>query len=156
MNYWLFKSEPDCYSIAHLAAEKQQTARWDGIRNFQARNLLRDQVAKGDEVLFYHSRCKAIGVVGTMRVAKAAYPDPQQFNPDSDYFDPKASPDNPRWFCVDVTLARTFNHPVLLDTIKQLPEFDTMVLRKQSRLSIQPVDKSHYFRILELADRPPK
>ena len=138
-HYWLFKAEPDVYGIDHLAAEKNQTGRWDGIRNYQARNFLRDQVALDDEVLLYHSQCKQIGVVGTARIVKAAYPDPTQFNPESDYYDPKASPDAPRWFCVNICLQEKFARTILLAEIKQHPQLADMVLLKQGRLSIQPV-----------------
>ena len=97
MNYWIFKSEPDEFGIDHLAAQERQTARWDGIRNYQARNNLRDLVKTNDKVLFYHSSCKNIGIAGTMEVVKAAYPDPSQFDPDSEYYDAKSDPDNPRY-----------------------------------------------------------
>ncbi len=151
MAYWLFKSEPDCYSIDDLAREPKQTARWDGIRNYQARNLLRDEVALGDEVFFYHSRCKHIGIVGTATVVKTAYPDPQQYLPDSPYFDPKATPDQPRWFCVDITLNERFKTPVLLSTIKEIQQLEEMILLKQGRLSIQPVTQEQWQTIVELS-----
>ncbi|WP_237068552.1 EVE domain-containing protein [Microbulbifer guangxiensis] len=139
MNHWLFKSEPDEYSIDDLASEPGQTGHWDGIRNYQARNFLRDKVAVGDGVLFYHSACKVPAVVGTAEVVKAAYPDPAQFDPDSPYFDPKASAGAPRWFCVDLHWRSTFAHPVPLAQIKADPRLQEMVLVKQGRLSIQPV-----------------
>ncbi|UTF60842.1 EVE domain-containing protein [Gilvimarinus sp. DA14] len=151
MAYWLFKSEPDCYSIDDLAREPKQTARWDGIRNYQARNLLRDKVALGDEVFFYHSRCKHIGIVGTASVVKTAYPDPQQYLPESPYFDPKATPDQPRWFCVDITLDQRFKTPVLLSTIKEIQQLEEMILLKQGRLSIQPVTQEQWQTIVELS-----
>ncbi|WP_020209418.1 EVE domain-containing protein [Gilvimarinus chinensis] len=151
MAYWLFKSEPDCYSIDDLAREPKQTARWDGIRNYQARNLLRDEVALGDEVLFYHSRCKHIGIVGTASVVKTAYPDPQQYLPESPYFDPKATPGQPRWFCVDITLNERFKTPVLLSTIKEIQQLEEMTLLKQGRLSIQPVTQEQWQTIIELS-----
>lgn len=151
MAYWLFKSEPDCYSIDDLAREPKQTARWDGIRNYQARNLLRDEVALGDEVFFYHSRCKHIGIVGTATVVKTAYPDPQQYLPDSPYFDPKATRDQPRWFCVDITLNQRFKTPVLLSTIKEIQQLEEMILLKQGRLSIQPVTQEQWQTIVELS-----
>ncbi|WP_078085270.1 EVE domain-containing protein [Microbulbifer mangrovi] len=139
MNYWLFKSEPDEYSLADLKGEPGKTGRWDGIRNYQARNFLRDAVREGDGVLFYHSACKVPAVVGTAQVVRAAYADPAQFDPESKYFDPKASPENPRWFCVDIQWQSEFAHPVPLKQIKQDPELAEMVLVKQGRLSIQPV-----------------
>ncbi|HSX85962.1 MAG TPA: EVE domain-containing protein [Cellvibrio sp.] len=146
--YWLFKAEPDVYGIEHLAAEKKQTGRWDGIRNYQARNFLRDQVALDDEVLLYHSHCKQIGIVGTARVVKTAYADPTQFNPESDYYDPKASPDKPRWFSVDICLQEKFSRIILLAEIKQQPQLAEMVLLKQGRLSIQPVTPKEWKTIL--------
>ncbi|WP_041523375.1 EVE domain-containing protein [Gilvimarinus agarilyticus] len=149
--YWLFKSEPDCFSIDDLAQQSAQTARWDGVRNFQARNFLRDNVTLGNWVFFYHSRCKAIGVVGIAEVTRAAYPDPQQFDPQSPYFDPKSDSDNPRWFCVDITLKRKFSHMVSLEQIKQIQALDDMMLRKQGRLSIQPVSVHEWQIINQLA-----
>lgn len=149
--YWLFKSEPDCYSIDDLAQAPQQTARWDGVRNFQARNFLRDQVAAGDRVFFYHSRCKIIGIVGTAIVSRASYTDPQQFDPQSPYFDAKSSAEAPRWFCVDITLTKKFAQTVTLDQIKQIQALDEMVLRKQGRLSIQPVTQREWQTINQLA-----
>jgi predicted RNA-binding protein with PUA-like domain len=152
--YWLFKAEPDVYGIEHLAAEKKQTGRWDGIRNYQARNFLRDQVAVNDEVMLYHSHCKQIGVVGTARVVKAAYPDPTQFNPESDYYDPKASSDSPRWYSVDISLQEKFTNIILLSEIKQQPSLANMVLLKQGRLSIQPVTLDEWKTILNLKPQP--
>ncbi len=146
--YWLFKAEPDVYGIDHLAAEKKQTGRWDGIRNYQARNFLRDQVARDDEVLLYHSHCKQIGIVGTARVVKTAYADPTQFNPESDYYDPKASPDLPRWFSVDICLQEKFSRVILLSEIKQQPQLIDMVLLRQGRLSIQPVTPKEWKTVL--------
>lgn len=148
--YWLFKAEPDVYGIEHLAAEANKTGRWDGIRNYQARNFLRDQVALGDEVFIYHSHCKKIGVVGTARVVKTAYPDPTQFDPQSDYYDLKAQIDAPRWFAVDVRLQQIFADTVLLARIKQHPLLQDMVLIKQGRLSIQPVTAEQWNIILQL------
>ncbi|WP_105102844.1 EVE domain-containing protein [Microbulbifer pacificus] len=139
MNYWLFKSEPDEYSLSDLKREPGQIGRWDGIRNYQARNFLRDAVQKGDGVLFYHSACKVPAVVGTARIARTAYPDPAQFNPESKYFDPRASAESPRWFCVDIQWQSEFPRPVPLAEIKQNPALAEMVLVKQGRLSIQPV-----------------
>lgn len=148
--YWLFKAEPDVYGIEHLAAEANKTGRWDGIRNYQARNFLRDQVALGDEVFIYHSQCKKIGVVGTARVVRTAYPDPTQFDPQSDYYDLKAQIDAPRWFAVDVCLQQIFADTVLLAHIKQHPLLQDMVLIKQGRLSIQPVTAEQWNIILQL------
>ncbi|WP_049721851.1 EVE domain-containing protein [Gilvimarinus polysaccharolyticus] len=149
--YWLFKTEPDCYSIDDLARESHQTTRWDGIRNYQARNFLRDQVAMADRVFIYHSRCKPMGIVGTATISRASYPDPQQFNPQNPYFDDKASMDTPRWFCVDVTLTEKFPHIITLEQIKHIQALDTMILRKQGRLSIQPVTEYEWKTITQLS-----
>ncbi len=138
-NYWLFKAEPHIYGIDHLAAAPNKTGRWDGIRNYQARNFLRDQVALNDEVFIYHSSCKNVGIVGTAKVVKTAYPDPTQFNPESDYYDPKSTPENPRWVSVDIKLTKIFPRIIPLAEIKALPSLENMVLVKQSRLSTQPV-----------------
>ncbi len=149
-HYWLFKAEPDVYGIDHLAAEKKQTGRWDGIRNYQARNFLRDQVALDDEILLYHSHCKQIGIVGMARVVKTAYPDPTQFDPESDYYDPKSSHDEPRWFSVDINLQEKFPRTILLAEIKQHPLLADMVLLRQGRLSIQPVTPQEWKTILKM------
>lgn len=137
--YWLFKAEPHIYGIDHLAAAPQKIGRWDGIRNYQARNFLRDQVALNDEVFIYHSSCKNVGIVGTAKVVKTAYPDPTQFNPESDYYDPKSTMENPRWVSVDIQLTKVFPTLIPLAEIKMQPQLENMVLVKQSRLSTQPV-----------------
>lgn len=151
MSYWLFKSEPDEFGIDDLAAAKVQ--RWDGIRNYQARNLLRDQVAVGDEVLIYHSSCKAVGVAGIATVVSAAYPDPLQFDPDSAYFDPRSSPDQPRWISVDIAFVEKFARVLSLQTIKAMPQLAEMVLIRQGRLSVQPVRAPEWQAILAAARR---
>jgi predicted RNA-binding protein with PUA-like domain len=138
-NHWLFKAEPHIYGIDHLAAAPNKTGRWDGIRNYQARNFLRDQVALNDEVFIYHSSCKNVGIVGTAKVVKTAYTDPTQFNPESDYYDPKSTPENPRWVSVDIKLTKVFPRLISLAEIKAQSQLENMVLVKQSRLSTQPV-----------------
>ncbi len=143
-SYWLFKAEPHIYGIEHLNAAPKKIGRWDGIRNYQARNFLRDQVNIQDEVLIYHSSCKLIGIAGTARVVKTAYPDPTQFNPDSDYFDPKSDADNPRWVSVDIQLTKICERIIPLAELKQYLPLENMVLFKQSRLSIQPVMKAEW------------
>lgn len=153
MNYWIFKSEPDEYGIEHLAAEKNRTARWDGIRNYQARNNLRDQVKKGDRVLFYHSSCKHIGIAGSMEVVKPAYPDPAQFDPTSKYFDGKSCPDDPRWYCVDVRLVEKFAAVVPTKTLKADPRTAALSIFKQGRLSIAPVSAEQWEAVESLRDR---
>ncbi|WP_299582348.1 EVE domain-containing protein [uncultured Microbulbifer sp.] len=153
MTLWLFKSEPDEYSLQDLAAEASGFGRWDGIRNYQARNFLRDRVAVGDGVLFYHSACKIPAVVGTAEVVRAAYADPAQFDPESKYFDPKASADKPRWYCVDLAWRSEFAHPVPLADIKKNPQLTEMVLVKQGRLSIQPVRQEEWDSIVKLGGK---
>lgn len=149
--YWLFKAEPHIYGIDHLAAAPNKTGRWDGIRNYQARNFLRDQVKPGDEVFIYHSSCKNVGIVGTAKVVKTAYPDPTQFNPESDYYDPKSTQENPRWVSVDIQLTKIFPRLIPLAEIKAQPELEDMVLVKQSRLSTQPVTADEWKFISALA-----
>ena len=149
-NYWLFKAEPHVYGIDHLAAAPDKTGRWDGIRNYQARNFLRDQVALNDEVFIYHSSCKKVGIVGTAKVVKTAYPDPTQFNPESDYYDPKSTPENPRWVSVDIKLTKVFSRLISLAEIKAQPQLENMVLVKQSRLSTQPVTAEEWKLIIDL------
>ena len=144
MNFWIFKSEPDEFGIDHLAALRKQTARWDGIRNYQARNNLRDSVKKGDRVLFYHSSCKQIGIAGTMEVVKAAYPDPAQFDPDSKYYDAKSSPDEPRWFSVDVRLLEKYSEVIPTKALKAHPDTADLSIFKQGRLSIAPVSAKQW------------
>ncbi|MFO6422278.1 EVE domain-containing protein [Motilimonas sp. KMU-193] len=152
MNYWLFKSEPDDYSIRDLATAPEQTAKWDGIRNYQARNFLRDQVSQGDQVLFYHSQCKDIGVVGIAEIVRAAYPDPAQFDDTSKYFDAKASFEQPRWFCVDIKYQASFKRVISLARLKANPALADMVLLKQGRLSVQPVTQQEWQAILAMAE----
>lgn len=153
-NYWLFKAEPDVYGIEHLATEAHKTGRWDGIRNYQARNFLRDQVALGDNVFIYHSSCKTPGIVGSAKVVKAAYPDPTQFDPESHYYDPKATHTNPRWVAVDIKLEEIFAELISLATIKQCAltthRLSEMVLLRQARLSIQPVKAAEWKTIQQL------
>ncbi|TGD72129.1 EVE domain-containing protein [Mangrovimicrobium sediminis] len=151
MNYWLFKSEPDEYSIDDLFAEADGSGRWDGIRNYQARNLLRDAVSEGDQVLFYHSSCKVPGVAGTARVVRAAYPDPAQFDTHSPYHDPKSTAEAPRWFCVDIAPLARFDEVLPLARLKQEPALEDMVLLRQGRLSVQPVTAAQWRAVTRLA-----
>lgn len=149
-SFWLFKAEPHIYGIDHLQAAPKKIGRWDGIRNYQARNFLRDQVKLQDEVLIYHSSCKLIGIAGTAKVVKTAYPDPTQFNPESDYFDPKSDEENPRWVSVDIQLTKVCERIITLAELKQYSPLENMALFKQSRLSIQPVMKEEWDFILGL------
>ena len=142
--FWLFKAEPHIYGIEHLAAAPNQIGRWDGIRNYQARNFLRDQVALNDEVFIYHSSCKYVGIVGTAKIIKTAYPDPTQFDPTSNYYDPKATREKPRWVSVDIQLTQVFPQIIPLAKIKAQPPLENMVLIKQSRLSTQPVTAAEW------------
>lgn len=153
MQYWLFKTEPDAFSIDDLAAKPEQTEHWDGIRNYQARNFLRDQVKQGDKVFIYHSSCKDVGIAGLAEVAKEAYPDHTQFDPESHYYDPKSSPDNPRWVMVDVRFVEKFPTILSLKKIKSMPEINEICLiKKGHRLSIMPVNE-HEFSALLAASR---
>jgi len=149
MAYWLMKSEPDAYSIDDL--ERDGRDMWDGIRNYQARNMMRDEMRVGDKVFFYHSNCKEPGIVGVMKVAGKPYPDPTQFDPESKYYDPKSSEEEPRWMLVDVEFVRKLSRTITLAELKAHPGLDGMILlRRGNRLSIMPVDKAHWALILDL------
>ncbi|NHQ87345.1 EVE domain-containing protein [Iodobacter sp. HSC-16F04] len=139
MNYWLMKSEPDDVSIDDLAARPDQTVGWYGVRNYQARNFMRDEMQLGDQVFFYHSSCKEPGIAGLATVCRMAYPDPTQFDPKSKYFDAKSTPDKPRWLQVDVRFVQK-TRLLSLNQLRSFPELCEMVLlQKGSRLSITPV-----------------
>ena len=151
MNYWLVKSEPDAFGIDDLAARKGRREHWDGVRNYQARNFIRDDMKKGDQVLFYHSSCPEPGVVGLAKVVKEAYPDSTAFDPESKYFDPKSNPDQPRWFMVDIQLVRKFQRAVSLAELKQHPQLEGMrLLARGNRLSVMPVEKDHFEVVLAM------
>jgi predicted RNA-binding protein with PUA-like domain len=141
MNYWLMKSEPDVYSIEDLA--RDGSTHWEGVRNYSARNNMR-KMARGDLVLFYHSNAKPPGVVGIARVVATAYPDPDQWNRQSKYYDPKSTREDPRWSMVDVEFVEQFRQLVPLDLIKQTKGLENMVLVKRSRLSVQPVTPKEF------------
>ena len=148
--HWLFKSEPDVYSIDDL--ERDGSTPWEGVRNYQARNFMRDDMRVGDGVLFYHSRAKPMAIVGLAEVAKEAYPDAAQFDPESPYYDPKASADDPRWVRVDVKFVAKFAQPLTLEELKSDEKLDgLLLLRRGQRLSIQPVEERHWKRVLKLA-----
>ena len=152
--HWLMKSEPDVFSIDDLAKAKKQTTGWDGVRNYQARNLLRDEIAVGDGVLYYHSSVDPPAVVGLARVVKAGYPDPTQFDPKSDYYDAGSKPDAPRWFSVDIAFDRKLPRPVTLPELRADPALGDMVLlQRGSRLSVQPVTAAEWKRIVALGER---
>jgi len=147
-NYWLMKSEPFVYSIDDL--EEDGTTYWDGVRNYQARNLMRDRMKVGDHVLYYHSNAKPPGVAGLARVVKAAYPDHTSWDANGKYFDPKSSPESPRWFMVDIAFEEKFQQMVTLDRIKAEPALQEMVLLKRSRLSVQPVEAKEFSLIAKI------
>jgi predicted RNA-binding protein with PUA-like domain len=154
VQYWLMKTEPETYSIDDLAAEPKKTTSWEGVRNYQARNLLRDEIKKGDRVLFYHSACKEPAVVGTAIVARSGYPDTHAVDPGSKYFDEKSDPSSPRWFMVDIKLDKKFDRPVTLALLREQAALKDMVLlQKGSRLSVQPVRKKEFDKILKLAEK---
>jgi len=145
MNYWLMKSEPDAFSIDDLFNKKGKKEHWDGVRNYQARNFMRDEMKKGDKVLFYHSSCKVPGVVGIASVCKESYPDHTSWDPKSNYFDAKSTPDNPRWFMVDIKFEKKFNRVVTLKELKQHPQLEELkLLQKGCRLSIMPVSEEEF------------
>ena len=140
MQYWLLKSEPDAFGIDDLIAMKDQRDHWDGIRNYQARNLMRDQMKAGDEAFFYHSSCKVPGIVGIVEIVREAYPDHTAQDPDSKYYDPRATAKDPRWVMVDVQFKQKFEQIITLRALRDNPDLAEMaLLRKGSRLSIQPV-----------------
>lgn len=150
--YWLFKSEPNEYSIDMM--ERDGVEPWDGIRNYQARNLLRDEIKKGDGVLFYHSRVAPMAVVGVCEVVREGEPDKTQFDPEDKHYDPKADPDDPRWYWVHIAFREKFAEPVTLTEIKADPKLQGMMLvRKGARLSVQPVSEQEWKHILKLGKR---
>ncbi|PID61176.1 MAG: EVE domain-containing protein [Gammaproteobacteria bacterium] len=152
MNYWLFKSEPDAFSIDDLDSCRGKRESWDGIRNYQARNLMRDEMKKSDLGFFYHSSCKVPGIVGIVEVVREAYPDHTALDPDSRYHDPKATEEDPRWCMVDVRLVQRFAEVISLRQLREEPALDgMMLLKKGARLSIQPVSEAHWHVILEMA-----
>lgn len=152
MLYWLMKTEPETFSIEDLAA--MGSDHWDGVRNYQARNFMRDEMKEGDKVLIYHSG-KFPAVVGTARVVREGYPDHTAWDPSGRYYDPKSSPENPRWYMVDVGSAEKFAAPVPLARLRTVEGLeDMMLLRKGMRLSVQPVTESEYRIICELAGMP--
>ncbi len=155
--YWLMKSEPDVFSIDHLARAPGKTSFWDGVRNYQARNLLRDEMKVGDGVLFYHSSADPPAVAGTASVVGAGRPDPSQFDPASDYHDADSPRDTPRWFGVDICWESKFAREVPLDELRQTAGLEDMVLLQRSRLSVQPVTPEQWKIIVKLGGkaRPP-
>jgi predicted RNA-binding protein with PUA-like domain len=152
MAYWLFKSEPECFSFADLVAAPGSATGWDGVRNFQARNFLRDQVKRGDGVFFYHSNADPPAIAGIAEVVEEAHPDPTAFDPAADHFDPKSKPNDPTWFQVSIRAVRALDPPLGLPLLRTFPELTGMeLLRKGSRLSIQPVSVAEWDAVLKLA-----
>lgn len=146
--YWLMKSEPESYGIDNLQKDKKTA--WTGVRNFQARNFMRDGMQVGDPILFYHSSCKIPGVYGLAKVASAPYPDPTQFDSKSRYFEPKATEDKPVWFLVDIAFVKKLENPVPLSDIRANPKLHgMMILAPRCRLSITPVSPAEYAEILK-------
>ncbi|HEX9802093.1 MAG TPA: EVE domain-containing protein [Gammaproteobacteria bacterium] len=152
MSYWLMKSEPDIFGIEHLESRPDKTEHWDGVRNYQARNFMRDGMKKGDRVFFYHSNCKEPGIVGIAEVVREAYPDHTAFDPESKYHDPKSTPENPRWYMVDIRFVRRLKRTISLQELKghaqALPGFP--LLARGSRLSVMPVSEEAWEYILGL------
>ncbi len=149
MRYWLMKSEPGDYSIDDL--KRDQVEPWDGIRNYAARNYMRDEMKIGDKIFFYHSNANPIAIVGTMEVASEPYPDPTQFDPDSKYFDPKSKESDPTWQLVDVKFIQKFENPVTREAMKKEPALQDMELFRLARHSITPVRESEWKKIHEMA-----
>jgi predicted RNA-binding protein with PUA-like domain len=153
MNHWLLKSEPDSFGIDALKAAPKQTSAWDGVRNFQARNMLRDSMKKGDQAFFYHSSCDVPGIAGIVSIVKDGYPDATAFDPKHDHYDPESKADAPRWYVVDVKLVRKFRRIITLDELRQhaakkLKDF--VLLRRGNRLSVMPVTQKDWEFILTL------
>jgi predicted RNA-binding protein with PUA-like domain len=153
MNHWLMKTEPSTFGIDHLAKKPKKTAMWDGVRNYQARNMLRDDFRKGDQAFIYHSSADEVGIAGIMQVVRAAYPDPTQFDKKNDHYDPASKREEPRWLVVDMQLKRRFKRVITLDELRkhETRELDGMLLLKRgNRLSITPVSDAHWQFILSL------
>lgn len=149
--YWLMKSEPNVFSIDHLKTEK--TTLWDGVRNYQARNFMMNDMNVGDEVLFYHSNANPPGVAGLAKVSRLATPDPTQFDKKSEYYDPKSTKQKPRWFCVEVEFEKQFSEVVSLSNLKEESILsDMLVVQRGQRLSIQPVEKRHFQKVIRMGN----
>jgi predicted RNA-binding protein with PUA-like domain len=155
VNYWLMKTEPETFGLDHLSAAPHRTTMWDGVRNYQARNMLRDQMKRGDRAFMYHSSCDEPGIVAIMQIVKEGYPDPTAFKRGHPHFDPDSDAADPRWYVVDVKLEKALRKPVFLPQLRahEKRELDGMLLlRRGNRLSITPVDVAHWKFIVSLAD----
>lgn len=151
MNYWLMKSEPDTFSIDDLYNKPERTEPWDGVRNYQARNMMRDSMKLGDWVFFYHSNCSEPGIVGIMEVVKEGYPDTTAFDPNDKHFDPKSDPNQPRWYRVDVRYIRHLPRTISLKELKSKAELaDLALVKRGNRLSIMPISEWQWDFILAL------
>ena len=151
MNYWLFKTEPDAFSIDDLASRENKREGWDGVRNYQARNFMRDDMQVGDLAFIYHSSCKNIGIAGLAKIVNTGLADPSQFDPESKYFDAKSSPDKPRWIMVELEHVETFDKIISLSSIKQHPLIVNIPLVNKSRLSVMPVPQEEFQTLLDIA-----
>ena len=152
MQYWLFKTEPEDFSITDLENRPGKREPWDGVRNYQARNFLRDKIQIGDQVLIYHSSCKLVGVAGIAKVTDNKLVDSTQFNPESKYYDPKSTPDNPRWWMVEIEHVKTFEKVFPLKAIKEMEGITELPLvKKGHRLSVMPVIEDEYLLIVNKA-----
>ena len=155
MNYWLLKSEPGVFGLDDLRAQPGRRDHWDGVRNYQARNYMRAGMHKGDQAFFYHSNCKTPAIVGIVEIVRAAYPDHTAWDPAGPYYDPKSTPDRPRWYMVDVRYRRRLKRPVTLAELKATAGLDDLpLLKRGNRLSVMPVSASAWRIILDLEKRP--
>ncbi|MFN5746629.1 MAG: EVE domain-containing protein [Methylococcaceae bacterium] len=151
MNYWLMKTEPSEFSIDTLVGRPNQTEHWDGVRNYQARNMMRDEMRLGDQLFLYHSNCAVPGIVGIASIVREAYPDHTAFDPEDHHYDPKSRQEQPTWFMVDVQWVRTFKRTISLTELKACPELEGFALvRRGNRLSVMPVSEAHWTFILTL------
>ncbi len=151
MSFWLLKTEPTSFGIDDLERSPRKTTSWDGVRNFQARNMLRDQMKRGDRAFLYHSSCEVPGIVGIVRIVKEGYPDPTAFERGHVHFDPASKRDAPRWFMVDVMLERRLSRVISLEELRRRPALrDLTLLRPGNRLSVMPVEAAHWKLILSL------
>jgi predicted RNA-binding protein with PUA-like domain len=151
MAYWLMKSEPDVFGIDDLKAMPGKTDQWEGVRNYQVRNMMRDEMRIGDLAFFYHSSCKEPGIVGIMKIVREGYPDITAFNPEARYYDPKSNPDNPRWYTVDVCLVKKLPRVITLSELRMHTALEELpLLRRGNRLSVMPVSEAHWKYLLSL------
>lgn len=153
MKHWLMKSEPDVFGIDHLARAPKRTTAWEGVRNYQARNMLRDDVGKGDLAFFYHSSCEVPGIAGIVRVVREGYPDPTQFDRASEYYDPASTREAPRWYCVDVQFERRIEPVITLPELREHasgPLREMVILKRGNRLSVTPVSAAEWRCIVAL------